>query len=75
MKKCAGALQLSAEEYAAAGSDPVAAFAQPIASHMNTHHANSIVAMVQHYVGVPVQAAAIVSFDRCGNRVDSRCTW
>jgi hypothetical protein len=57
-------LQISAEEYLSTGQDPVAGFAQPIASHMNADHADSIVAMVKHYVGIAVQEAKIEGLDR-----------
>jgi hypothetical protein len=58
------AVQISAEEYTATSSDPVASFAEPIALHMNRDHADSIVAMVRHYVGIAVQTAIIISIDR-----------
>ncbi len=56
--------QISAEEFAAAKSDPVAQFAAPIAQHMNADHADSTVAMVRHYVGIDVESASIMSLDR-----------
>lgn len=56
--------QISAEEFAAAKSDPVAQFAGPIAQHMNADHADSTAAMVRHYVGVNVESASILSLDR-----------
>ena len=57
-------MQISAEEFAAARSDPVAQFAAPIAGHMNADHADSTVAMLKHYVGIDVESASILSLDR-----------
>ncbi len=57
-------MQVSAQEYEASTTDPVAAFATPIASHMNADHADSIIAMLKHYSGVPVQQATITGLDR-----------
>ena len=42
----------------------MAAFAKPIASHMNADHADSILAMVKHYVGISVEKAEIEALDR-----------
>ena len=58
-------LQISAEEFAAAKSDPVAQFAAPVAQHMNADHADSIVAMLKHSIGIDVDAGSILSLDRC----------
>ncbi len=57
-------LQISSEEYSSTHRDPVAAFAQPIASHMNADHADSILAMAKHYAGIVVPEAKIVGLDR-----------
>lgn len=57
-------LQISAEEFAAAQSDPVAHFAAPIAQHMNADHADSILAMLRHYIGIDVQSSSIQTLDR-----------
>ena len=56
--------QISAEEFAAAKSDPVAQFAGPIAQHMNADHAESSVAMLRHYIGIDVESASILGLDR-----------
>lgn len=58
--------QISAEEFAAAQSDPVAHFAAPIAQHMNADHADSILAMLRHYIGIDVQSGSIQTLDRLG---------
>ena len=42
----------------------MAAFAQPIASHMNADHADSIVAMAKHYAGIVIFEAKIIGLDR-----------
>ena len=57
-------LQISAEEFAAAQSDPVAQFAGPIAQHMNADHADSTVAMLRHYIRIDVESASILGLDR-----------
>lgn len=59
-------MQVSAQEYEASTTDPVAAFTAPIASHMNADHADSIIAMLKHYASIPVQQAKITGLDRCG---------
>ena len=58
--------QISAEDYLAATADPVAKFSAPIAGHMNADHADSTVAMLQHYAGLRVEKASIKSLDRSG---------
>ncbi|CAL8467755.1 g7293 [Coccomyxa elongata] len=63
--------QISSEEYLSTHRDPVAAFAQPIASHMNADHADSIMAMAKHYAGIVVHEAKIVGLDRLG--LDLQC--
>lgn len=62
---------VTALEYSNALPDPLAPFARPVMQHMNEDHADSIVAMIQHYVGVPVTEAQIVSLDRLGMMVSS----
>ena len=54
------------EAYFEGAPDPVAAFATPIASHMNADHRDSIVAMTKHYVGLTVEDASIVGLDALG---------
>ena len=43
----------SLEEYLAASPDPIAPFAGPVMTHMNDDHSDAIVAMVNHFAGVP----------------------
>lgn len=43
----------SAQDYKNASPDPIASFVKPVMTHMNDDHADSIVAMVKHYAGVP----------------------
>lgn len=63
---------LTAEQYMTAKPDPLAAFAAPVMKHMNDDHADSTVAMVKHYVGVPCTEAEIVTLDRFGMTVSVR---
>ena len=60
---------VSGEEYFAGAPDPVAGFSGPIAGHMNADHADSIVAMTKHFVGLTVEEAKIASIDALGMNV------
>lgn len=60
---------INVDEYKAAKPDPIAAFAAPVMSHMNDDHKDSIISMVNHYVGVPCSDASIVSIDKLGMTV------
>jgi len=57
------------DEYLKGTCDPVAKFAAPIASHMNADHADSIIAMTKHYVGLTVDSASISGLDSLGMTV------
>lgn len=57
---------VSAEDYAAASPDPVAAFAGPVCGHMNADHMQDLIAMVRHYVGLGVDEARMLDLDRLG---------
>ena len=59
----------SGADYIAAKSDPLASFADRIISHMNDDHADSITAMVNHYIGIPAKDCKILSLDRIGMTV------
>lgn len=50
-------VQISAEEYSSASPDPVAKLSPEICKHMNEDHADSIIAMVGHIVGMQVRLA------------------
>mmetsp|Transcript_10031 Transcript_10031/g.30002 ORF Transcript_10031/g.30002 Transcript_10031/m.30002 type:complete len:342 (-) Transcript_10031:27-1052(-) len=55
------------EEYAAAPTDPCAAFAEPVMAHMNDDHADSLKQYVEVLVGAaPVKSAQMKRFDRFG---------
>ena len=62
------------DDYKNARADPIAAFATPVMKHMNDDHADSTVAMVTHYTGMPCTAAEIVSMDRLGMTVKATLT-
>ena len=47
----------------------IAPFAEPVMKHMNEDHADSTVAMVKHFAGVPCSEALIVSMDSLGMTV------
>eukprot|EP00595_Chromulina_sp_UTEXLB2642_P001415 CAMPEP_0196764028 /NCGR_PEP_ID=MMETSP1095-20130614/5253_1 /TAXON_ID=96789 ORGANISM="Chromulina nebulosa, Strain UTEXLB2642" /NCGR_SAMPLE_ID=MMETSP1095 /ASSEMBLY_ACC=CAM_ASM_000446 /LENGTH=121 /DNA_ID=CAMNT_0042118553 /DNA_START=574 /DNA_END=939 /DNA_ORIENTATION=- len=53
-------------EYLSAKPDPIAPFADPVMSHMNDDHADSLTAIVKHYVGLPCTDPKMVSLDRLG---------
>ena len=57
-------LQMSGAEYSSASADPVAAFSAVVAEHMNADHSESTVAMVRHFLDLPVSAAEIVDLDQ-----------
>eukprot|EP00640_Fibrocapsa_japonica_P003250 CAMPEP_0113935316 /NCGR_PEP_ID=MMETSP1339-20121228/2474_1 /TAXON_ID=94617 /ORGANISM="Fibrocapsa japonica" /LENGTH=336 /DNA_ID=CAMNT_0000937413 /DNA_START=44 /DNA_END=1054 /DNA_ORIENTATION=+ /assembly_acc=CAM_ASM_000762 len=57
------------EEYAAAKPDEVTSYAPGVMKHMNDDHADSTVAMVNHFIGVEVEEAEIVAMDRLGMQV------
>ena len=38
-----------------------------VIKHMNDDHADTLVSMVKHYIGVPCTAAEIVTMDKLGN--------
>lgn len=57
---------VTAEEYAAATPDPIAAFGPNVAKHMNDDHRSATIAMVGKYVGIDVEDAEITSMDSLG---------
>mmetsp|Transcript_28086 Transcript_28086/g.53167 ORF Transcript_28086/g.53167 Transcript_28086/m.53167 type:complete len:322 (+) Transcript_28086:70-1035(+) len=57
---------ISAEDYASASPDPISKIGGMVASHMNDDHSDSTISMIQHYIGVDVEAAKIVSMDCLG---------
>jgi hypothetical protein len=57
------------EEYFKGEVDPVAAFAVPIATHMNADHADTIVAMTKNVCGLTVQGAEICGLDQLGMNI------
>ena len=55
------------EDFLAAEVDPIQAFATPVMAHMNDDHAESTVAMVEHFIGLDeVEKATLVAMDRLG---------
>ena len=64
---------ITPKEYAEAKPDPVSAFGQAIATHMNDDHMESTIAMVAHAIpGLDVSEAVITSVDSLGMYV--KCT-
>jgi Protein of unknown function (DUF2470) len=59
-------------DYEAASPDPISAFAAPVMKHMNEDHADSTIAMIKHYVGVPCSEAQIVGLDSLGMLVKAK---
>lgn len=58
--------QVAEAEYMEARPDPVAQFSGPVCGHMNADHAESIVGMVAHNVGLEVEDAKMVALDSLG---------
>ena len=57
---------INGDAYLQAKVDPLATFAVPIMRHMNEDHEDSLVAMIQHFVGIPVSQAKLIAVDRLG---------
>ncbi len=72
MLKGTAGLQITAEQYAAATPDPVAAFSAPVAQHMNEDHADATRAIVKEVAKITVDEAKILTVDRLGFNV--QCT-
>ena len=60
---------VSPAQYQSAGADPVAAFAPHVIRHMNDDHADSLAAIVKHYLQVPCFGAELVGMDKLGMTV------
>ncbi|KAG5184587.1 hypothetical protein JKP88DRAFT_269721 [Tribonema minus] len=62
---------ITSEDYLATKPDPIAGFAEPIMTHMNSDHSDSTAAMVEHYItgGAKVDSATLVGVDRKGMNV------
>lgn len=58
--------EITGEQYTEAKADPLTPFAARVISHMNEDHSDALMAMVQHYAGVPATSAEIVALDRLG---------
>ena len=55
------------EEFAQAEVDSIVQYSEPICGHMNDDHAESTVAMVEHFIGLDqVEKATLVAMDRLG---------
>ena len=63
---------VSPADYQAASPDPIAAFAAPVMKHMNDDHADSTIAMVKCYVGVPCTEVQIIGLDSLGMVVKAK---
>lgn len=68
----ASVAEFSADEFRAASVDPISAFEDPIAGHMNRDHEEATIAMVEQALGhaVKVSSAKILNVDRYGFRVE-----
>ena len=66
---------LEPEDYLAAQPDACQAYAAPVMSHMNDDHEEATRAMIQHYIGLEVTSAKIVSLDRLGMMVKVESKW
>ena len=63
---------VTSQDYLNAKPDPIAPFAAPVLKHMNEDHAESTVAMIKHYVGLPCTEAQITSMDSLGMTVKAK---
>eukprot|EP00607_Mallomonas_marina_P010176 CAMPEP_0182422222 /NCGR_PEP_ID=MMETSP1167-20130531/7841_1 /TAXON_ID=2988 /ORGANISM="Mallomonas Sp, Strain CCMP3275" /LENGTH=284 /DNA_ID=CAMNT_0024600075 /DNA_START=128 /DNA_END=982 /DNA_ORIENTATION=- len=66
--------EVSGEDYTTARPDPLYPISNRVMSHMNNDHEDAIMSIVQHYVGVPVTSAEMVSLDRLGMTVKANVT-
>jgi putative heme iron utilization protein len=57
---------VTADDYRAAGVDPLADMAPSVIQHMNEHHADALVLMAQHYGGCAADSVRMTRVDRLG---------
>jgi len=63
---------VTAEDYAAARSDPLADSAAGILDHMNRDHADALIAYARHFAGESADEVAMVAVDRLGFKLRVR---
>jgi len=63
---------VTAADYAAARSDPLADAAAGIVEHMNRDHADALVEYARHFAGEPADEATMVAVDRLGFKLRLR---
>jgi putative heme iron utilization protein len=63
---------VDAADYRAASPDPLVDVESAIVGHMNTDHADALVAYCRHYAGVEAESATMTSVDRMGFRLRAR---
>ncbi len=63
---------VTADDYRAARSDPLADAAAGILEHMNRDHADALIAYARHFAGEPADEATMVAVDRLGFRLRLR---
>eukprot|EP00271_Cylindrocystis_brebissonii_P008858 TRINITY_DN23383_c0_g1_i1.p1 TRINITY_DN23383_c0_g1~~TRINITY_DN23383_c0_g1_i1.p1 ORF type:complete len:372 (+),score=67.60 TRINITY_DN23383_c0_g1_i1:56-1117(+) len=66
----ASVTEFDGEEFGRAAVDPISAFEEPIAGHMNADHEDAIRAMAERALGIKVASAKILNVDRFGFRVE-----
>jgi hypothetical protein len=66
--------EVSGDDYISASPDPLYPVANRVIKHMNEDHSDAVIAMIQHYVGVPASTAEIVTLDRLGMTVKANLT-
>jgi putative heme iron utilization protein len=66
--------EVSGADYLASKPDPLYPVAKRVMSHMNLDHEDALIAMVNHYVGVPASSAQMVSMDRLGITLTANLT-
>lgn len=60
------------EEFAQAEVDSIVQYSEPICGHMNDDHADQIPAYVQHYTGMRVDEAKMLSVDSLGMNIEAK---
>jgi putative heme iron utilization protein len=63
---------VTAADYAAARSDPLADAAAGIVEHMNRDHADALIEYARHFAGEPAEEATMVAVDRLGFKLRLR---
>ena len=64
---------MTADDYRAAAADPLADLAPSVIEHMNSHHADALVLMAQHFADCAAESVTMTRVDRLG--CDLQAMW